>query len=166
MMGALLRSAELPQMLLAIDCAGPRVSVCAGNAGQKLTSCTVTARLNHNEILALAVRDALAAQPDGRPTCIAVNVGPGSFTGTRVGVSYAVGLAQGWGIPIIPQTSFELALRLAPEDAIQPTDEWDFARELWFAANCISPADALEPHEIRVRYMGPSQAERNFRARQ
>lgn len=33
---------------------------------------------------------------------IAVAVGPGSFTGTRAGVSFALGLAMGMKIPIVP----------------------------------------------------------------
>lgn len=39
---------------------------------------------------------------------IAVATGPGSFTGTRIGVSFAVGLAMGLGIPIVPLPSLDL----------------------------------------------------------
>jgi tRNA A37 threonylcarbamoyladenosine modification protein TsaB len=40
---------------------------------------------------------------------VAVAVGPGSFTGIRVGASYALGLALGRGIPIHRLPSLELA---------------------------------------------------------
>ena len=39
---------------------------------------------------------------------IAVAVGPGSFTGLRVGVSFALGIAVGRRIPIVPLGSLEL----------------------------------------------------------
>lgn len=43
----------------------------------------------------------IAALPDGgRADRIAVDCGPGSFTGIRVGVAAARGLGLGWGIPV------------------------------------------------------------------
>jgi tRNA threonylcarbamoyl adenosine modification protein YeaZ len=41
-------------------------------------------------------------------TKVAVVTGPGSFTGLRVGVSFAVGLAMGRRIPIVPLPTFDL----------------------------------------------------------
>jgi tRNA threonylcarbamoyl adenosine modification protein YeaZ len=43
-----------------------------------------------------------------KPTRIAVATGPGSFTGLRVGVSFALGLAIGLRIPIAPLPSLDL----------------------------------------------------------
>ena len=40
---------------------------------------------------------------------IAVTIGPGSFTGIRVGISIAKGIASAFDIPIIPISNFELA---------------------------------------------------------
>jgi tRNA A37 threonylcarbamoyladenosine modification protein TsaB len=39
---------------------------------------------------------------------VAVATGPGSFTGLRVGVSFGLGLAMGWRIPIAPLRTLEL----------------------------------------------------------
>lgn len=37
---------------------------------------------------------------DHRPDLILINSGPGSFTGIRLGIAFAKGLAQGWNIPL------------------------------------------------------------------
>jgi len=50
----------------------------------------------------------------GRLTKVAVASGPGSFTGLRVGVSVALGIAMGLRVPIVPLPS--LALQAARTD--------------------------------------------------
>lgn len=47
---------------------------------------------------------------------ILVNIGPGSFTGLRIGVSFAKGLSMSHNIPIVPINSFDIILnKLNPE---------------------------------------------------
>jgi tRNA threonylcarbamoyl adenosine modification protein YeaZ len=38
---------------------------------------------------------------------IGVGIGPGSFTGVRIAISYAKALALGWGVPLCGVTSFD-----------------------------------------------------------
>jgi tRNA threonylcarbamoyl adenosine modification protein YeaZ len=51
-------------------------------------------------------------------TRVAVATGPGSFTGLRVGVSFALGLAMGRGIPIVPLPSLDLQLARTDQPSI------------------------------------------------
>jgi tRNA threonylcarbamoyladenosine biosynthesis protein TsaB len=43
----------------------------------------------------------LAAAKTEQIELIAVDIGPGSFTGLRIGLAFAKGLAQGWGVPLV-----------------------------------------------------------------
>jgi tRNA threonylcarbamoyl adenosine modification protein YeaZ len=56
----------------------------------------------------------IATLPDGgRAAAILVDCGPGSFTGIRVGIAAARGLALGWGIPVHGFSSLPLVAAAA-----------------------------------------------------
>lgn len=48
-------------------------------------------------------------------TCLAVAVGPGYFTGIRIGMAYAAGLAFALGVGIVPLSSLQITLRSCPQ---------------------------------------------------
>ncbi|MCL2749371.1 MAG: tRNA (adenosine(37)-N6)-threonylcarbamoyltransferase complex dimerization subunit type 1 TsaB [Alphaproteobacteria bacterium] len=48
-------------------------------------------------------------------TAIGVVVGPGSFTGIRLGIAYSKGLSIGLGIPLISINAFEIYLEKTPD---------------------------------------------------
>ena len=74
-------------------------------------------------------------------TAIGVIVGPGSFTGIRLGIAYAKGLAMGLNVPVVPVNAFELYLYDAP-DAFVAIDS---GRGDFFVA-----ADGLAPQTMYI----------------
>jgi tRNA threonylcarbamoyladenosine biosynthesis protein TsaB len=58
---------------------------------------------NHAEILLPLIQSVLqsAGISVAELSCLAVSIGPGSFTGLRIGLSTVKGLAYGWGIPVV-----------------------------------------------------------------
>ncbi|MBI5030695.1 MAG: tRNA (adenosine(37)-N6)-threonylcarbamoyltransferase complex dimerization subunit type 1 TsaB [Chloroflexi bacterium] len=90
-------------MLLAIDTATRNASIALYNAEGILAELTWRSRENHTvELMAQIVHllDLLHAQKSDLQA-IGVARGPGSFTGLRVGMSVAKGLAYGCSIPIM-----------------------------------------------------------------
>src|SRR5688500_8412257 len=53
-----------------------------------------------------------------RPTSILVDCGPGSFTGVRVGLAAAHGLAIGWRVPVAGYSSLALLAAASDEAAV------------------------------------------------
>ena len=77
----------------------------------------------HAEMLLLQVDRVLTAAgvPLKELSGIAVSIGPGSFTGLRIGLSVAKGLAYAAGIPIVAvPTLHALAARTIAEEALPP----------------------------------------------
>jgi tRNA threonylcarbamoyl adenosine modification protein YeaZ len=72
----------------------------------------------------------LALVEPRRLTAVAVAVGPGSFTGLRVGVSYGVGLAMGLGVPLLGLGSLDLQEARSPVPAT-PLVEAGRGRVYW-----------------------------------
>ncbi len=82
---------------LAIETATDACSVALVEDGRVLAACHEVVGRGHAERLVPMI----AALPDGgRADTLLVDCGPGSFTGVRVGVAAARGLAIGWNVPV------------------------------------------------------------------
>lgn len=110
-------------MLLAIDTATRTASIALYDATGVLAELTWRSRENHTvELMAQIVRllDLAHAQKSDL-RAIGVALGPGSFTGLRVGMSVAKGLAYGCAIPIFGVPTLDV---VAFPHALQPAPIW------------------------------------------
>jgi tRNA threonylcarbamoyl adenosine modification protein YeaZ len=114
--------------LLAIDTATSRVAIAiAGAAGDRVTpplaEASWEAGQRHGETL-LPALDRLLGELHIRRSdlsAIVVGTGPGTFTGLRVGLATAKGLAHGLGIPLVGVST--AAALLAGDDAAEHGDD-------------------------------------------
>ena len=89
--------------VLGIETAGNVGGVALWREGEVPYELRFPARMCHAELLAPAV-EGLFAQSRVKKRdlgLIAVDIGPGSFTGVRIGISFAKALAQSLGIPLV-----------------------------------------------------------------
>lgn len=97
-------------LLLAIDTSTPRVTVALGRDGRVLGEVSLDGDRRHAEQLAPAIRY-LAGQLGIRLpqlAAVAVGLGPGLFTGLRVGITTARTMAQSLRIPVVGVPSLDL----------------------------------------------------------
>ena len=96
-------------LLLAMDTTTTVCSVAVGEEGNLLAEYLLNLHKTHSQRLMPLVISLLKDSDIDRSQLegIAVAVGPGSFTGIRIGVSTARGLAQGLGIPVIGVNTLE-----------------------------------------------------------
>jgi tRNA threonylcarbamoyladenosine biosynthesis protein TsaB len=104
-------------LVLAIDTATPRIAVALGDGGRVLGEVQLVtgaergrAARRHAELLAPAIRslcDQLQVSLD-HLAAVAVGIGPGLFTGLRVGVTTALTVARSLRLPVVAVPSLDL----------------------------------------------------------
>lgn len=82
-------------------------------------------------------------------TAIGVVVGPGSFTGIRMGIAYAKGLGIGLNIPVVGINAFELYLAATP-DAFVAIDS---GRGDFFVASAQHAPCTMSIEQVEVEQM-------------
>ena len=82
-------------------------------------------------------------------TAIGVIIGPGSFTGIRMGIAYAKGLALGLNIPVVGISAFDLYLAATP-DAFVAIDS---GRGDFFVASTVHQPATMTIEEVETEQM-------------
>ena len=95
---------------LAIETSSPRLSLALGDGQRVLAAYTGRHDWRHAESLFKGIETLLKRKrwPIQTLSGVAVSVGPGSFTGIRIGLAAARALGQGLGIPVVGVSSLEI----------------------------------------------------------
>src|SRR5690606_3281425 len=113
------RTTKERRVLLAFDTASQFMSLALHDGRQIGCEATWRTRNNHTVELAPAIRAALASAGASLDdlTALAVAQGPGSFTGLRIGLGVAKGLAQARRLPLVAIPTLEIVAAGVP---VQP----------------------------------------------
>lgn len=97
-------------LLLALDTSTARISVAVGSDGEVLGEMRLVVRQRHAERLAPAIRHLCdqAGVDLGHVAAIGVGLGPGRFTGLRVGITTVTVMAQALRVPVVGVPSLDL----------------------------------------------------------
>lgn len=96
--------------LLAIETATDLVGCAVANSEGVLASNSVVQGRRHGELLASLVEETMQQSDLAGSVldCVAVDTGPGLYTGLRVGIATASSLAYAWDIPVVGVASTEV----------------------------------------------------------
>ncbi len=113
-------------MIIGIDTSLGTAVAAIAHDGEVLVDEQSADPLAHAEVIGDLLRRATRAAP--APTHVAIGMGPGPFTGLRVGIAAARVYALGRGVPVVPVPSHDgIALGVLLSDALTDTDTGRFA---------------------------------------
>ena len=123
--------------ILALDTSTPQAGVAIGGPDGVIASFRLVNRGRHAETVAPAIEHVcrMAGTTLDEITALAIDIGPGLFTGLRVGIATANAIAFARAIPIIPVSSLEIlahAARLSSRRIVSVIDA--LSGEVYFAS--------------------------------
>ena len=133
--------------ILAIDTATTQIIVASGSIDGEIDGLsTWAAGYRHGETLLPSIARFLGEQNlrRSRLTGIVVGTGPGAFTGLRVGIATAKGLAHGLDLPIVGVSTAEAILAAAAGAAAVDDSATDTAASATTPAG-VAPDEGREP---------------------
>ena len=146
-------------IVLALDTASPStgtgVLLAAGRVGEARDDPAEGSRGEHASRLLVLVEQALAQAGVewGDVDRIAVGVGPGGFTGLRIGIAPARALAQARGLPLVPVGSLE-ALAAGAEATGVVAAVLDARRGEVFGGAWSGPRELMAPAALPAEELG------------
>jgi tRNA threonylcarbamoyladenosine biosynthesis protein TsaB len=153
--------------ILSLDTATPSASAALVDGGRILAECLLCGQKNHSERLLQIIDRLFDWTGIARESIdlIAVSVGPGSFTGLRVGISTAQGLACALDKPLAGVPTLEVVASQATggDGLISPmidARKQQVYASLYIRAGCdlmqVQPATVLDPLAWVERLAGPA----------
>ena len=141
--------------ILAIDTASSTSSVAVAHEGKLLAEVTVEAGHTHSETLLSHIEGALAfSGVEKSALCgVAVSIGPGSFTGLRIGLATAKALAYGLGIPLVGVSTLTALALAFPVPGVYTLALMDAQKGNAYAGLYEWRGDGL--HEVRPVHVAP-----------
>jgi tRNA threonylcarbamoyladenosine biosynthesis protein TsaB len=131
--------------LLVLDTSTPRAVLAVATAAGPVFTATPHSGERHGQSLVPAIRDLLdraglaVADLEG----FAVGLGPGSYTGLRIGLTAVKTLAYAIGKPLVGLDSLEIIARNAPSDALEVSAIADAQRGDVYAADFARNAPGM-----------------------
>lgn len=145
-------------MLLAIDTATLQAGIALYDGNEVRAELLWQAGRHHTEMMAPAIRELLlrARCRAADLTAVAVSLGPGSFTGLRIGLALAKGLAAAnalgiVGIPTLDATAYPFLMGTSPVCALLQMGRGRVAFSLY-------PPDTRESHGVRTGALADAMA--------
>ncbi|MDT3697154.1 MAG: tRNA (adenosine(37)-N6)-threonylcarbamoyltransferase complex dimerization subunit type 1 TsaB [Ignavibacterium sp.] len=142
--------------ILAIETSDNICGACLYFNQEKYFAANVVLKHSHSEKLFEVIESVLkiGELTVSQVKCIAVSAGPGSFTGLRIGMSAAKGLAQSLNIPIIKVPTFE-ALALQLSEGLQDGSVFTIANkvgrdELYYAKFQINSNSYIFNQQLKI----------------
>lgn len=125
--------------VLAVDTSGPVTSIGLGCTGEPGFAVSEEGGRKHAEVVDELMQQVLAHLAGQRPDAIAVGVGPGPYSGLRVGIAFAIGLGRAWQLPVVGVCSL---------DAIA----WDAVARRAISSEFVVTTDARRSEIYWARY--------------
>lgn len=97
--------------ILAIDCASSNMKLGLQFGGDRLVKSSTEAKQSHSALIINKIQSLMESSACNikEINAIVVCTGPGSFTGLRIGIACAKGMAVALGIPVVGVNLFEIA---------------------------------------------------------
>lgn len=93
-------------LTLAIDTSGPVTTLAIASLGEEGLSVQEEGGRRHAEVIDQLFQQ-LCSDLGDTPESVCVGIGPGPYSGLRVGIAFAIGLGRAWQVPVVGVCSLD-----------------------------------------------------------